>query len=305
MKTSLMSQAVLFAIVVLMIVTTGCSQVAVDNVTQDNSSSNTTLSQQSQRTEQKDIKIKPLTENITYPNYQLGGVLPYKNDHGDTIQLYNQPDTHNPTWDELCAFLYNDDTMEVARYGNKKSVIDKTSISADCAVTLHDHAALKGIHAGVVIVDRGPCPPEWESCENYNRLRMFTVFNIESFGKIWIESMGLTRIEPMRGGYNGQSAKVVFYESAIFFVETSDDGEKLVWTPMLKPKEGKNARDLRTIAGAEFEDFPDSWLNRSLADFSFLAKTREDTDGYRINHDFDYSDQMRLKQTIHVVWEQW
>jgi hypothetical protein len=107
--------------------------------------SNTVQSMATQISNLKTVNTE-LQDNVTELNKKLQGTLPYLEARGEQIQLTNQPNTHNPTWAELKAFLAKDDTDQL-------SYIEGSFTCGDFAKRLHDNAELAGIRAGVVAIE--------------------------------------------------------------------------------------------------------------------------------------------------------
>lgn len=91
-------------------------------------------------------RIAVLEGEIAALEEKLEGVLPYSKASGDLIKLLNNFEgTHNPTWQELRAFLITDGTDD-HRYSYFSFVC------GDFAEMLHNNAEQSGIRAAVVIV---------------------------------------------------------------------------------------------------------------------------------------------------------
>ncbi|MGA2159134.1 MAG: hypothetical protein ABSG90_07930 [Dehalococcoidia bacterium] len=86
-----------------------------------------------------------LQDNVTELNKKLQDTLPYVEANGQQVQLVNQPNTHNPTWGELKAFLDKDDTDQL-------QYVKGSFTCGDFAKRLHDNAELAGIRAGLVVI---------------------------------------------------------------------------------------------------------------------------------------------------------
>ena len=79
-------------------------------------------------------------EDVFYQGgYVIGG-------DGHRIELINNPDAEDPTWDELRAFLAGDETDEQA-------YIPSSFVCADFAEVLHNNAEEEGLRAAYVLVD--------------------------------------------------------------------------------------------------------------------------------------------------------
>ncbi len=87
-----------------------------------------------------------LQDNVTELNKKLQDILPYSKVNGQLIQLVNQPNTHNPTWNELKVFLTQDNP-------DRLQYMERVITCEDFVKRLHDKAELAGIRAGVVVVE--------------------------------------------------------------------------------------------------------------------------------------------------------
>lgn len=92
---------------------------------------------------------------------------------GNPIELLNNPEATDPTWQELKQFLWEDKTDQL--------LYNQTSfVCADFAETLHNNAEENGLRAGFVTVDLG------------SQLHALNVFNTTDKGLILIDDTGLS-----------------------------------------------------------------------------------------------------------------
>jgi hypothetical protein len=81
-----------------------------------------------------------------YEYVSCGADCYYVGANGHSIELVNNPDAKNPTWEELKSFLVLDHT-------DNYSYIDGSFVCADFAETLHNNAEKAGIRAAWVAID--------------------------------------------------------------------------------------------------------------------------------------------------------
>ena len=117
--------------------------------------------------------------------YYIGG-------DGQDIELINNPDAKNPTWEELKLFLSQDNT-------EKQPYIEGSFVCADFAEMLHNNAENAGIRAAYVSVEFGPeglCTiPSLEEflagCRGYcSGLHACNAFQTIDMGLIFIDDTG-------------------------------------------------------------------------------------------------------------------
>lgn len=111
-----------------------------------------------QRAELKTIDVSSETEeaieqtaeniNSTEHVYLDGGILVGADGH--YITLRNNQDANDPSWEELKAFLFADET------DNRQYDFD-TFVCADFAEMLHNNAEAAGLRAAFVAIELGPC----------------------------------------------------------------------------------------------------------------------------------------------------
>jgi len=94
---------------------------------------------------------------------------------GEPIILEDNRSAHDPTWDEMIAFLKADDTDRI-RFEND------SFICADFAERLHNNAEKKGINAAIVSVD----------FENQEKGHVFNAFNTTDKGLTYVDCTGST-----------------------------------------------------------------------------------------------------------------
>lgn len=87
-----------------------------------------------------------LGANESYVFFQ-GAVMVGADEH--FIVLHNNPEAHNPTWDELKSFLRKDQTERYAYIAGKFTC-------GDFAETLHNNAEAAGIRAAIVAIELQP-----------------------------------------------------------------------------------------------------------------------------------------------------
>jgi ssDNA-binding Zn-finger/Zn-ribbon topoisomerase 1 len=112
---------------------------------------------------------------------------------GQYIELINNPDAKNPTWEELKSFLSQDNT-------EKHLYIESSFTCAEFAEILHNNAEKAGIRAAFVTVDFGPeylcgVPPIEDflaGCRGYcGGLHACNAFQTTDRGLIYIDDTGL------------------------------------------------------------------------------------------------------------------
>jgi len=106
------------------------------------------------KSDNADLKVritKLENENVDLTE-KVKGLIPYREAKGLRIQLTRQPNTHNPTWEELKWFLARDNTILIP-------YVDGEFTCGDFAATLFNNAEEAGIKAGLVIVQFEQGPP--------------------------------------------------------------------------------------------------------------------------------------------------
>jgi len=99
--------------------------------------------------EKQEVPVRFTTKPIEPINFTTGvgnGEYYVENPQGRKFQVTNNPDAHNPTWAELCAFLRADLTDRI--------VYDENSFTCgDFAEKLHNNAEANKIRCAYVVVE--------------------------------------------------------------------------------------------------------------------------------------------------------
>lgn len=100
-------------------------------------------------------------------------MLPFTDENGDRLLITNNRSATDPTFDQLLAFLRQDDT-------NTLAILTKKSGPGPTDVRLHDNAEKSGIRAGVVELE----------LSNETHIYSLNVFNTVDKGQILVDPMG-------------------------------------------------------------------------------------------------------------------
>lgn len=267
--------AVLLIVLTLMLSAIACInplQADVDRLTAQVAADNKTISNQTKLIENLTKELSDLKE----------GAIPYKDIRGNVMRLRNQQNTHDPESPELFDFLFYDGTDRIP-YRPPRWVC------SDYAIRLHDNAERKGIRAGVVLLDVAPEAP----------LHMVTSFNVQSFGEVWIDEVGYWYTFELPSGVNASTSPTGFitgYSRIIEPPSDSDSSAKALWA-------GDDAIVAITRDGEAYVPIK-RWSMGSYK-YDLGGYARSVADKYLINQAGADTDQVRLKQKVHVVYERW
>ena len=108
----------------------------------------------------------------------------YAGGDGQYTELFNNPQAHDPSWDELVTFLASDKTDE-------HDYIYGSFVCADFAEMLHNNAEASGIRAAYVLVDLSGYSDPYNYGIPYNTGHALNAFDTTDRGLVYIDCTGL------------------------------------------------------------------------------------------------------------------
>ena len=113
----------------------------------------------------------------------------YAGGNGQYIELFNNPQARNPSWDELSAFLEQDNT-------DKQLYIYDFFVCADFAEMLHNNAEAAGIRVAYVLIDLSGYTDPYDYGIPSNTGHALNAFNTTDRGLVYIDCTGQSSYFP-------------------------------------------------------------------------------------------------------------
>ena len=118
-----------------------------------------------------------------------GAYCYYVGGDGENIELFNNPQAHDPSWDELVTFLASDDTDE-------HDYIYGAFVCADFAEMLHNNAETFGIRAAYVLIDLSGYSDPYNYGIPSNTGHALNAFSTTDMGLVYIDCTGTSSYFP-------------------------------------------------------------------------------------------------------------